>query len=153
MAQANKPLSGPRRFQWNAGGWFGASLGSSAWMVVTSCFEAVHDQPLLALIPAVGFTIVLIASLTLWARRNHIYPFTAMMWLLGLIAIVIPFVWIAVTSYGSEAALSAMNWPVSAWAIVLVSSVAPALILWFLVLERSSTPTDNDRSRHDSTMA
>ena len=90
MAQANKPLSGPRRFQWNAGGWFGASLGSSAWMVVTSCFVAVHDQPLLAFIPAVGFTIVLIASLTLWARRNHIYPFTAMMWLLGLIAIVMP---------------------------------------------------------------
>jgi hypothetical protein len=149
MTMSSRPLVGPGRFQWNAGGWFGSSLGSSAWMIVTSYLLVFHNQPSLGLVPAVGFAIVLFASLLLWARRDRIYPFPAMMGLLGLLAVAIPLVWIVVSSNGSPAALAAMNWPASTWPTVLVCAIAPALMIWFLVLERSVT-TKPDTTKPES---
>jgi len=151
VTMSSRPLVGPGHFQWNAGGWFGSSLGSSAWMIVASCFLALHDQPTLAMVPAVGFAIVLLASLLLWARRNRIYPFPAMMGLLGLLAVAISLALIVVSSNGSPAALAAMNWPASIWPTVLVCAIAPALMIWFLVLERLAT-TKPDTTKPDSTI-
>ena len=151
MTMSSRPLVGPGHFQWNAGGWFGSSLGGSAWMIVTSCFLALHDQPTLAMVPAVGFAIVLFASLLLWARRNRIYPFPAIMGLLGLLVVAIPLVIVVVSSNGSPAALAAMNWPASTWPTVLVCAIAPASMIWFLVLERSAT-TKPDTMKPDSTI-
>ena len=153
MTTSSKSLVGPRRFQWNAGGWIGSSLGGSAWMIVTAGFLVFHNQQSLVLFPAVGFVIVLVASQLLWARRDRIYPFTAMMALLGLLAIATPVVWMVVSSYGSPASLAAMNWPVSIWATVLAFSIAPALMLWFLFLERSVIPNGNSPSRDSTTVA
>ena len=149
MTMSSRPLVGPGRFQWNTGGWFGSSLGSSAWMIVISCFLVFYDQRTLALVPAVGFAIVLFASLLLWARRDRIYPFPAMMGLLGLLAIAIPLVWITVSLSGSPEALAKMNWPSSIWPTVLVCAIAPALMIWFLVLERSVI-TKPDTTKPDS---
>lgn len=143
MTTNSKSLVGPGRFQWNAGGWFGSSFGGSAWMIVTSCFLVFHNQPTLALVPAIGFAIILLASLLLWARRDRIYPFHALMALLGLLVIAIPSVLIVVPLYGSPAVLAAMNWPVSTWPTVLGCVIAPGLMIWFLFLERS-VPTHAD---------
>ncbi len=146
MSTSKRPLEGPRRFQWNAGGWFGSSVGGSAWMIVAAAFLIFHDQPLLALVPTVGFAIILLASVLLWARRDRLYPFTAMMILLTLLAVAIPVVWVAVASYASPAALATMNWPVSIWPTVLAILIAPALMLWFMILERSAKPNGQTKS-------
>lgn len=152
MIAYNKSLVGPGRFQWNAGGFFGSSLGSSAWMVITSCFLVFHNQPTLALVPAVGFVIVLFTSLILWSRRGCIYPFTALMALQQLLVITIPLVWIAVSTYGSLAALASMNWPTSTWATVLVAAIAPMLMFWLLFLEGSGPPNTKSTSREPTTV-
>ena len=138
MTTPNKALVGPRRFQWNAAGWFGSSLGSSAWMLISSCFLAYHNQVGLVLVPVLAFVVVVAASIWLWGRRDRYYPFTAMMVLLGLIAIALPLVWGIVSANASDAAISAMNWPRSIGAFVAVSTIAPILMLWFLFLERSA---------------
>jgi hypothetical protein len=115
---------------------FGSSLGSSAWMIVASCFLLLNDQRLLATIPAIAFAMVLVASLILWARRDRIDPLPAMMFLLGVLTLTFPIVWITVHSYGSQTALAAMNWPESRWPSFLVCVTVPVLMLWFLVLDR-----------------
>lgn len=140
MSASSPVLVGPRRFQWNAGGWFGPSIGSSAWMVVTAYFLASQQQPALALLPASGFVILQIAAVMLWLLRGRIYPFTALMTLLGIFAIVLPAVWISVSLTASPAALAAMNWPRSFWVTALVCGMVPFLMLWFLVLELSTPP-------------
>ena len=136
------PIVGPGRFQWNAGAWFGSSLGSSAWMLVTACFLLVNGQMSLALIPTAGFALVLIGSALLWSRRHSIYPFSAMMTLLGLLAIAFPLVWCVVQSFGSPSVLAAMNWPESHWITILVFAIVPAGMICFFVLERSRTTGD-----------
>ncbi len=139
MNTSRKPLDGPGRLQWNAGGWFGSSLGSSAWMIVASCFLLFHGQLALAMVPAIGFSIVVIASMLLWSRCDRIRPFTAMMALLGLLAIVVPFVLFFVQWFGSPSARAAMNWPESPWPTILVIAIVPALMIWLVVLEQLAT--------------
>ncbi len=140
MNASKTPIVGPGRFQWNAGAWFGSSLGSSAWMLVTACFLLVSGQVILASIPITGFTLVLIGSTLLWSRRHSIFPFSALMTLMGLLAIAFPLVWCAVQSFGSPSALTAMNWPESRWATILVFAVAPAGMIWSFILEKTYKP-------------
>jgi hypothetical protein len=153
MAASRIPLVDPGRFQWNAGGWFGSSLGSSAWMIVTSCLLLLNSQPMLATVPAIAFAIVATASLLLWSRRDRIYPFSAMMALLGLLAIALPLVWIVVQSYGSPSALAAMNWSESRWPTILVVAIVPALMIWFLLLERLGANKDDTTKRDSNVVA
>jgi hypothetical protein len=148
-----KPLVGPGRFQWNAGGWYGSSLGSSAWMVITSCFLVFHNQPLIALVPAVGLAVTLLVSILLWTRRDRVYPFTSLMMLFGFFAIAIPAVWFFVQLYGSTEVLAAMNWPVSTWTNLFVVSIVPAVMIWFLVLERIGINRDATLNRSTKTVA
>lgn len=139
MNASKIPLVGPGLFQWNAGAWFGLSLGGSAWMLVTACFLLVNGQIILASIPTTCFALVLIVSALLWSRRHSIYPFSALATLLGLLAIVFPLVWCVVQSFGSPSVLTAMNWPESRWITFLVFAIVPAGMIWFFVLEKSST--------------
>jgi hypothetical protein len=136
MKNNSNPLKGPGRFQWSAGGWFGSSLGSSAWTLVTSYFLVVHHQPFLAAIAASGFLAILIASLVLWTLREQVFPFTALMAILSLMAFTLPMVWLVVLSYGSAEAKNAMNWPISPWPTVFVFALIPSLMIWFAYLER-----------------
>ncbi len=149
MNASKLPLIGPGHFQWNAGSWFGSSLGSSAWMLVTACFLFVNGQTILASIPTTGFALVLIGSTLLWSRRPSIYPFSALMTMLWLLAIVFPVVWCVVHSYGTQAALAAMNWPESRWITILVFAIVPAGMIWFIVLE-NSTMTEDAKTKPDS---
>lgn len=143
---------GPGRFQWNAGAWFGSLLGSSAWMAVAAVFLLLNEQVLLASVPAVGFATVLMGALLLWSRRDSVFPFPAIMAMLALLAIATPVVWIAVQSLGSPPVLAAMNWPQAGWITIFVAAIVPAIMIWFLVLERSGTPRNSGDEHNRNTM-
>ena len=153
MNSQQTPVAGPGKFQWNTGGWFGSSLGSSAWMIVTSCFLFTNDQPLVATVPVGGFLLILIASLVLWNRRNRMLPFPALMVMLSLMAFVIPSVWMIVQVYGSSDSKSAMNWPATAWSTVFVVALVPVIMLWFAYLERSATTHNLEMTQNAKTVA
>ena len=130
------PVTGPGKFQWNAGRWFGSTLGSSAWMLVASCFLIAHNQPWIATIAASGFLANLIASLVLWNHRDRVSPFPALMAILGFMAFTLPLVWLFVQTYASAESKNAMNWPASQWSTVFVLIPVPAIMIWFTYLER-----------------
>lgn len=142
-------LTGPGKFQWNAGGWFGSSLGSSAWMLVTSYFLVVHNQTFVAAIAVSGFLAILFASLVLWKRRDRVYPFHALLAILGLMAFTIPIVWLLVQTYASAECKMAMNWPVSGLSTVFVVLLVPATMIWFIYLE-SLAKRHNQTTRQKS---
>ncbi len=149
MNATKHALVGTGRFQWNAGAWFGSSIGSSAWMLVTSCFLLVNGQAFLASLPATIFALILLGSTILWSRRDSIFPFSALMTLLALIAVSFPVVWCVVQSYGSPSTLTAMNWPESPWIRLLVIAIVPTAMIWFFVLEKSGT-TERAKIKPDS---
>lgn len=138
MSSSKAPIAGRGRLQWNGGGWFGASLGGSAWMPVMASFLALHGQRNLAAVPAGAFAVVLLVALALWSRRDRTEPFGAWMTLLGVMAVAGPLVWLVVQNFGSPAALAAMNWPETRWPLsVAAFALVPALMLWFWYQDRA----------------
>jgi hypothetical protein len=137
VTESGKACVGTGYFQWNAGGWFGSSFGSVAWMLMASGILCINGQLLLALFPALTFTVVLLTSYGLWQRRDRIRPFTAMMILFGVLSVAIPLVWSILSTFASPQSRTAMNWHQSTAETVLVFSFAPMLLVWFCVLERT----------------
>jgi hypothetical protein len=153
MNSNKTPVAGPGKFQWNAGGWFGSSLGSSAWMLGTSGCLFACNQQLIAIIPGIGFVAIVLTSIALWNRRNCIYPFSALMTILGLIAFTNPFVWLIVQTLGSAESKSAMNWPASSWSTVFAIAIVPVVMLWFIYLERTAIARDSELTQNSKTVA
>ena len=132
----NSCLIGPGKFQWNAGAWFGSAIGGSAFMLLIAGFLFSHGQSRLALIPAIAFALISVISMAFWSNRHRIYPFSAIMVLLGLIATIIPIVLFSVDALARPAALAAMNWPTSLPLKVIACLVVPCTIWKLSILER-----------------
>ena len=149
MSESKTPLIGPGRIQWNSGGWLGASIGGTAWMLVTAGFLAVYGQLALACVPAVCCGLVLLTALLLWVRRDRVRPCPAIMALLGVLAVTYPTVWLAVRFYGSDSALAAMNWQMSSWAAAIVCAIAPVMMLWMWIFDgmvsTDASPSSGER--------
>ena len=105
-------------------------------MLVTSGFLIAHHQPFIATIAASGFFVIVLASLVLWVRRDRVYPFHALMAILGLMAFTFPMVWLFVQAYASAESKKGMNWPVSQSSTAIVTLLVPAIMVWFAYLER-----------------
>jgi hypothetical protein len=145
MQSSKKAKYGPRRFQWSAGGWFGSAFGSSAWMLFSAGSLCIHDQYLIALFSATAFAIVCAAASILWHLRDRIFPFTALISLLGILAVVIPAVLLIVSLNASTESLAAMHWPASVWPSALALAIIPAMIVWFIYLELSTPQSSANR--------
>ena len=147
LGQIEVPINGPGRFQWNAGGWWGSTLGATAWMIPTAVILIANGQPLLALLPVIGFLLMNSLAAMLWARRDKVLPFRALMVLLGSLAVVVPAVWAGVAMVGTADSLAHMNWPESGIVGLGALLIAPALIAFFVYLEYSHARKLQEHSR------
>lgn len=90
--ESKVPLSGPGRFQWNMGGWFGGQLGGTVWMLV-GVVVLVPQAPEVAGVWLVCFAVANAIGSGLWWHRDRIRPYPALQALLfatgfhGLIAL------------------------------------------------------------------
>ena len=76
---------GAGKFQWNAGAWFGAQLGSTSWMLTTA-FMCFAESPLVASIFLASFLLTNQLGWMLWCARIRICPYTALQSFVGLSA-------------------------------------------------------------------
>lgn len=125
--------------RWNAGGWFGGALGSSAWMVIIACFLIGFGQIGLAIVPMICFAVTMTAAVMIWYRRAHISIASGMLTLIGVLAFTIPITWFATSLFANDAVRASMNWPSSPIATLLVLFAAPAVGLWMLFVETRRT--------------
>jgi hypothetical protein len=146
MSVTKQAIVGPGRFQWNPGGWWGASLGATVWMLVTAGFLVVHDQAGLSLVPMACFLFTNLVAGLLWVRRDRLFPFRGLLILLSVLAIAVPLVWTAVGGWASSEVLQNMNWPSSVFAYGLVFLLVPAIMIWFSRLEYLATRSQEDAS-------
>lgn len=140
MTPIEQARAGSGYFQWNFYGWFGASVGSTAWMVVAAGFLLYYDQASLAFVPLGGMAMTLVVAVQLWSRRDRVNPFAALMMLLGALAVILPVVWCVITRHVSADAAAAMNWPQSNFVNMAVAAMPPLMMLWFYFLEHSTRP-------------
>lgn len=100
------------KLEWNLGSWFGAQLGSTAWILIASVLTVARDFRTGALVFAV-FLVPNIVGTVLWRRREHLSCSIALQVLLpaigvcGLLAVYIldrTNHWLAIQSGGSVSA-------------------------------------------------
>ena len=138
LSPTDSALIGPGHFQWNLGGWFGAAFGSTAWMLVLATFLCFHQPQELAFLPVASFVAVIALAILLWISRDLVYPFDALLYLLGMLAVVLPVVWTIVSTSASNEALKSMNWPPSPVASVAVCLATPIVMGCCYFLENST---------------
>ena len=54
---------------WNAGGWFGAQLGGTVWMLIAGILSAIHDFPT-GILVVLLFAIPNVVGSVLWMTRR-----------------------------------------------------------------------------------
>ncbi|WDQ15580.1 hypothetical protein [Rhodopirellula sp. P2] len=132
-----RALVGPRRFQWQVGGWFGGVAGGTAWMLPVAGGLAFNGQPALALLPLGCGVLMGSVGCFLWYKRDRVRPFQALIGLLILFSITTPLVWFVVGANATPTTLASLNWPHSGWVDALVALICPAMIVAFCLREFS----------------
>jgi hypothetical protein len=73
---ATEPTVGRGSFQWNAGGWIGAQLGSTLWILISAGLFT-FEEPALARTLLACFLVSNAIGLGLWSQRHRIAPYPA----------------------------------------------------------------------------
>ena len=142
---------GTGRFQWSTGGWFGAQVGSTCWMLACGLWLLVEARPLAGALLLGCFAAANALGTYLWAKRDRLDPYKAIQSLIGLIFCL------------TTAALGPMSYcgllgrlderlenPKSLFLILLLF---PAMMIWFHFLNgprTSSTQTTSSTTEPDS---
>jgi hypothetical protein len=121
-------------FSWNAGGWFGAQIGCTLWLLILGLVIVPKDS--LAAGACVGGFVVLNAwGLYLWRRREQLPAYAGLQRFLAAASVVIAFVVVVVNGRGaSEPPIpgAVVSTFLPYWLIVL----APGLMLLFFWRDR-----------------
>ncbi len=127
-----KPKGGQGRVQWNAGGWFGALSGSTAFMLVGALLFGSQSMTL-AIVWLACYAIAVVCAILIWTRRESFasYPETqSLLFVVGTaatIAILFAFLMRLELSEGVNATPTK---------VLLVLLIVPGLMLGSHLLER-----------------
>lgn len=130
-------------FQWNAGGWFGASLGVTCWLLICALL-LISESPRIAGLVLACFLVANAASIGFWAARSRIaaYPafqiLLAIVWVCSLVSVYLidhAGLWHAVSGVeigdiGGTVSATSMKW--------FVWLMFPLTMLWFHALQRQT---------------
>ena len=132
--------------QWNAGGWFGGAVGSTAWMLVCATLLFVHEQTSVAWINVACFAIANAVAIALWLNRHKRSAFSALLILLATLSFLIPAAWLATGQLASASALASMNWPSSLIVTAVVLLATPIVAMAFML--RQNALSKNEAQTH-----
>lgn len=74
-------------FGWNAGGWFGALLGSTIWLLILGVSVFPEDLAAGALAIA-GFAAANLWGIALWLRRDRLTAYSGLQWMMAGLLVV-----------------------------------------------------------------
>ena len=130
-----RPKMGKGQFQWNGGGWLGAAVGGTAWMVVTAGFLVTNQELAVAAVTFSCFFFTGLLAYGLWMRREYLDPFLSLMAFLAGLSIATPVAWLTSRKWASPETLAQMSWPSwHGWNIV-VPLLVPGIMVSFYVAE------------------
>ena len=70
------PVRGRGHFQWSAGAWFGAQLGSTLWMALGGAVLLARPD-VLGLVPLLCCAVANVVGALLWRSRGRLAPYPA----------------------------------------------------------------------------
>jgi hypothetical protein len=113
-------------FRWNAGGWFGAQIGATAWMALLGLLLLLDAPGLGALVIAFALA-PNVLGIVLWRMRDRIRPYPAAQLLIAVSAAFALAAFISLDVAGRIPALRAG----SGWSVYWILLVYPGMMLMF----------------------
>lgn len=126
---------GYEAFSWNISGWFGAMLGSTAWMLPVAAILLMERDARAAVIVSACCAFALTCTVLFWKQRSRVMARHAVHWMNLILAILTTTVLTTLQFLTSAAALTALEWTPWAWCILLLF---PALALHFYWMQRDT---------------
>jgi len=80
------PKPGPGKFQWNTGGWFGAQIGSTLWLLLLGGI-ILNTNVIIGSVLLFFFILPNVVGWITWRERRSIEPYPAIQALLGMIGL------------------------------------------------------------------
>jgi hypothetical protein len=80
------PRRGSGQFQWNIGGWLGAQVGGTVWMVILG-FTLIQRNSWMACLCLGMALLVNLLALWLWSRRDRFAPYPCIQGLLAAVTL------------------------------------------------------------------
>jgi hypothetical protein len=133
MTTARHSAASP--FAWNAGGWFGAQLGSSLWMFILG-LVLLRTDPVAASVDLACFVLLNAWGLHLWRSRDRVSAYAGSQRFLIGATVLITLIALVSNARGISAPQAPGAWDpmrVPYWAIAL----GPILMLQFWLQERA----------------
>ncbi len=131
---ASSGNSAPSTFAWNAGGWFGAQVGCTLWLLILG-FVLFRKDALAGWTCVASFFVLNAWGLYLWRSRERLSAYAGLQRFLIAASVVIALVvWVVNTRGLSEPPTPGAL--VSTYLPYWVIAAAPALMLLFFLRER-----------------
>jgi tryptophan-rich sensory protein len=129
------PKEGQSHFQWNAGGWFGAFLGSTTFMLVGGLMFACRSTAM-ATVWLVCYATAVTCGILLWTRRKSFRPFQTLQCLLLVVGMAATIAILSAFFNGVDLSEGLNATPTQVFLALLV---VPGLMLGAQLLERRAT--------------
>jgi hypothetical protein len=134
---------GTGRFQWSTGGWFGAQVGSTCWMLACGLWFLGESRLFGALLLGC-FAVANLVGTGIWAKRDKVDPYQAIQILL---AVVLVFTTAAMVSADRLGLLGKLDQRVkNPRLLYLLLLLFPALMIMFRFQNRPKSPETGKRS-------
>ena len=126
---------GYEAFHWNAGGWFGSMLGSTAWMVPAEGLLCVRGNWIAAAIVVICFALASTCTIVFWNHQATLNARVAMQSMMLILCGLTTVVFLAFQFLTSAAFLAAIHWTPWAWLLLFIF---PAMAIHFHFIQRST---------------
>lgn len=127
-------------FSWNLGGWLGAQLGGSLWMLILGVV-LLWREPVSGAVCLAAFAALNLWGVYLWKSRGKLTAYAGIQRLLmGVCATYLLVVWV-VNASGASQPPSPGEWVSTRLPYGLVA-LGPALMLFFHIMERAARKRD-----------
>ncbi len=122
----------PGAFSWNAGGWFGAQIGATAWILLLGVLLILDAPRLGALV--IAFSLAPnVLGIILWRMRDRIRPYPAVQLLVAASAAFALAAFVSLDVAGRISALRAG----SGWSVYWALLVYPGVMVMFHLQNRA----------------
>ncbi len=133
--EVNDPRVGPGQFQWSPGGWFGAQLGGTVWMLIAAVV-LIPEGAEVAGIALLCFSVPNLVGLLLYRQRHRIAPYPALQGLIFVIGIVTAIIVVYLNQSGFVQKVDP-RLGYGRWGFFLLPLLFSGLMAWFHWKERS----------------
>jgi hypothetical protein len=122
--------SPPELFQWNAAGWFGSCIGSSAWMVPLCGIAYWNGSQSLAIVCCLTFLITLSVSVVAWQFQEQLDAYVAVQLLIGLLFLMTTLIFACVQFLEDSATQKSAQWTPWAWCVLFMFPIISLRMWW-----------------------